>query len=93
MNKINTLVWWKRVLLKYFPRTMLKLYAWKLGINEDAIDWSDRLFAGKHIQVTPLTKSSLLEGYIMTIDQKMTLWFYKEGNGFVYDGFEMGEYD
>ena len=32
-------------------------------------------------------------GLIITLDQKFTLWFFQDGDHFVYDGFEIGEYE
>lgn len=84
--------WWKKILLKFFPKSFMKLTAWELDIDEDAIDYAEKLFRDKKIHLEPLSGTGG-RGFIISIDNKMTLWFYQDGDHFVYDGFEMGEYD
>ncbi|MFA6536843.1 MAG: hypothetical protein WCT18_00415 [Patescibacteria group bacterium] len=83
--------WWQRFLMKFFPKYFFKIYADKINVNSDDIELSSNLFENKKIHIQPLSGGS--RGFILTLDNKLTLWFYQNGNHFEYDGFEMGEYE
>lgn len=81
--------WYKKLLLKFFPHVFMRLEASKLGLDDDMIDNAEHLFAGKKIHIQPLSGVSG-RGFIIFVDNKMSFWFFQDGDHFVYDGFEMG---
>ncbi|MFH1990390.1 MAG: hypothetical protein ABIJ19_00855, partial [Patescibacteria group bacterium] len=40
-----------------------------------------------------LPSESGLRGFVVVLDRKTAIYFYQDGDHFVYDGFEMGRYD
>lgn len=51
----------------------------------------EELAKSKRIDISPVNSGG--RGFIITIDRKSALYFYQEGDHFVYDGCEMGEYE
>ncbi|SRR6056297_612101 len=89
-NKFK-LPWQKRFLMKYFPKLFLRLSGKEMGVDNKKIDYAYRLFDDAKIDIQPLSGGT--RGFIITVDNKLTLWFYQDGNHFKFDGIEMGDYD
>ncbi len=84
--------WYKKLVLKLFPRLFFRLFANNINLNNKKIDFASKLFGdANRIDIQPLSGGS--RGFIIYIDNKLSLWFYQNGDHFVYDGFEMGEYE
>lgn len=69
----------------------MKVSAEDLGIESKKIDWAYKLFDDSKIHIEPLSSGS--RGFIITLDNKLSLWFYQDGKSFKFDGIEMGGYD
>lgn len=83
--------WYDKLLVKFFPVQFFNRQTKKMGIDDKLIDLSFELFQGKKIHIKPYRAGS--RGFIINLDNKFTLWFNQEGDHFVFDGFEIGEYD
>jgi len=90
--KVN---WFTKILLRLWPKLMMKRFAQKLGIKNPVFDQLHEVFSKvSRIDFIPFTPSqSGSRGFMIILDQKTALYFYQDGDHFVYDGFEMGEYD
>lgn len=87
--KIN---WFTKLLLKFWPSLAMKQLAKKIGINNPVFDQAHKLFSQvERIDIFPLKGSP--RGFMIVIDKETALYFYQDGDHFVYDGYEMGEYD
>lgn len=87
--KIN---WFTKLLLRYWSRLTMKFFARKLGIENPIFARAHGLFSKTNrIDIFPI--ESGYRGFIIVIDRKTALYFYQDGNHFVYDGYEMGEYE
>lgn len=81
-----------KLFLKFFPKTFLKFAASKQGIDDKKLDYADKLFGNcKRIDIQPLSGKN--RGFIITLDNKLSLWFFQDGDSFKFDGYEVGEYD
>ena len=83
--------WYKKFLMRFFPKTFLKISADDLGLEGRKIDLAYKLFDDAKVHIEPLSGES--RGFIITLDGKLSLWFLQDGNHFKFDGIEMGEYD
>lgn len=84
--------WHKKLLLKFFPRLFLKMSAREMDIDYSIVVKAGEIFGdGKKIHIQPLSGQN--RGFIIFVDNKISYWFFQEGDHFEYDGFEMGEYD
>lgn len=62
------------------------------GIDTCVADKAHALFEGTQtIDIVPSVSNS--RGFQLIIDRQTALYFYQDGEHFVYDGFEMGQYD
>ena len=85
--------WYERLLMRFSPKLFLKLHASKLDIKTDKIDLAYKLFGeAARIDIQPLSGTGG-RGFIISLDNKFTLWFYQDGDHFKFDGIEMGEYE
>lgn len=83
---------WTRILLKVSPFRGMKRLSRKMGVNPDIADKAQELFADtKRIDIVPLGAGS--RGFQIIIDSSTSLYFYQDGDHFIYDGYEMGKYD
>lgn len=46
----------------------------------------------KRIDIIPMDNADH-QGFIIILNQALSLWFYRKGNEYRYDGFEIGPYD
>lgn len=87
--KIN---WSTKLFLKFWPSLAMKQLAKKIGINNPIFNQAHKLFSKvERIDILPLRGSP--RGFMIVIDKETALYFYQDGDHFVYDGYEMGEYD
>jgi len=86
----ETLPWYLKSLAKLSPRLFFGYFARENKVNSKDLDYSFKLFENKKVHIQPLSGS---RGFIITLDNNLTLWFYQDGDHFIYDGFEMGEYE
>ena len=87
--KINRLT---KLFIKFSPKGFLKYTARSQAINPSRLDYAEKLFRDcRRIDIQPLSGSH--RGFIIFLDNKFSLWFYQDGDHFVFDGYEMGEYD
>lgn len=85
--------WHERLLMKFMPMSFLRLSAGKIGVDSKKIDLAYKLFENsKRIDIQPLSGPKG-RGFIISLDNNFTLWFYQDGDHFKFDGIEMGEYD
>ncbi|MEK7065330.1 MAG: hypothetical protein AAB963_02700 [Patescibacteria group bacterium] len=54
------------------------------------IPWHKKLIL-KFFPLQPLSGNDG-RGFIIFVDNKISFWFFQDGDHFKYDGFEMGEY-
>jgi len=81
-----------RLMLRLSPTTGFKILNKKLGIKNDAFDKAHEAFSNiKRVDIFPTAAGG--RGFILVLDKKTALYFYQNGDHFIYDGFELGEYD
>lgn len=84
--------WWTRVLLRISPLRGIKRLSRDLGVDPDAADKAHKLFEEtKRIDIIPSKSGS--RGFQLIIDGSTALYFYQDGDHFVYDGWETGKYE
>lgn len=80
-----------KLLLKYCPNLAMRILAKKMGIKNIIFDKAhEALFKTERIDFFPTVGG---RGLVMVIDRETALFFYQEGDHFVYDGYEMGSYN
>ena len=83
---------YKKLLLKVWPKMAMKILAQEIGIKNIIFDKLHEVFAkSQRVDIFPAFSNS--RGFILVIDNQTALFFYQDGDKFVYDGFEMGEYE
>ncbi|MFH1111671.1 MAG: hypothetical protein V1712_01215 [Patescibacteria group bacterium] len=81
-----------RLLSRFRPAWGFKRLNKKFGVTNDVFDKAHEVFSGvQRIDIFPTASGS--RGFILVLDRKTALFFYQDGDHFIYDGFEMGEYD
>lgn len=78
--------------MRLFPNLWVKYKARKMGVNTNLIKLADDLFGrngNKRLDFFPLKSS---RGFKIVIDNKFCLWFFQEGDHFVYDGWGAGKH-
>jgi hypothetical protein len=84
--------WLTKLYIKFFPKSFLKQAVLENNFDPKKIDYAGKLFSDcQRIDIQPLAGSA--RGFIITLDNKFSLWFFQDGDHFIYDGFETGEYD
>ena len=82
---------WTRILMRISPLRGVKRLSRKFGVDPDVADRAHELFKkSERIDIAP--SKSGLRGFQLIIDGSTALYFYQDGDHFVYDGFEGGEY-
>lgn len=85
--------WYTKYLMRFNPRGLFAQAAREQGIDNRKIDAAEALFRNaKRIDIQPLSGEHG-RGFIITINNGLSLWFNQDGDAFVYDGFEIGPYD
>lgn len=84
--------WWTRILLKISPLRGVRRLSRELGVDPDVADKAHELFQEtKRIDIVPSNSGE--RGFQLIIDGSTALYFYQDGDHFVYDGWEAGEYE
>jgi len=91
MNGIK-ITWFTKLMFKLWPGFAMMRMARKMGISDPLFDEAQELFS-KVRRIDVLPSASGLRGFVVVLDRKTALYFYQNGDHFVYDGFEMGKYD
>lgn len=89
--KEDGISWFTRFLLRVWPVMGVKKLARELGFDSRKMEKADKLFAGKKVDIVPLDGGQ--RGFQIIIDRATALYFYQDGDHFVYDGSEVGEYE
>lgn len=82
--------WYYNLLKSVAPKLYIRLFAKSMGAvgtSHESLDKILRQFA--RADIFPLKAA---RGFMIVLDQKLSLHFYQDGDHFVYDGFEMGTY-
>lgn len=91
-NSDFKLPWYERFLMRYWPKMFFRIYANKNNVGDQPIDCSEGLFRNaKRIDLSISQSGS--RGFIITLNNNFSLFFYQDGDTFKYDGFEIGEYE
>ncbi len=84
--------WYKKLLIKFWPKMAFRVFAKEMGISNPVFDKASEVFGrAERIDIHPLSGPS--RGFVIILDLKTALFFYQDGDHFVYDGFEIGEYE
>ena len=84
--------WFTKLLLKFWPTLAMKRFAKDIGIKNPIFDKAHEAFSKiERIDFFPLQGGH--RGFLLVLDRKTALYFYQDSDHFVYDGYEMGEYD
>ena len=82
-----------KFLMRFSPKLFLRLAAKEQKVDYQDLENAMELFGkAKRIDFQPLSSTGG-RGLIITLDQKLSLWFFQDGDNFKFDGYEMGEYD
>lgn len=82
----------RKLFIKLFPREFLKYFARKQGTDPDKLDFAEKLFRDcQRIDIQPLHGEN--RGFILFLDNNLSLWFFQSGDSFYFDGYEVGKYD
>lgn len=84
--------WRDKLLLKFFPKLAMNIFAKKMGMSSPIFNQVHEVFS-KVNRVDILPSKSGDRGFQLILDGKTALYFYQDGDHFVYDGAEMGEYE
>jgi hypothetical protein len=83
--------WYHKLFLKFWSNMAMKILARKMGVNNPIFDKLHEAFAEtERIDIFPYVSGS--RGFMIIINRKTALYFNQDGDHFIYDGFEMGEY-
>jgi len=86
------ITWFTKLIFKLWPELAMMRVARKMGISDPLFNEAQELFSKvRRIDILPSTSG--LRGFILVLDRKTALYFYQDGDHFVYDGFEMGKYE
>lgn len=81
-----------RILLRLWPIKGMEFLAKELGMDSEIMEKADRLFYGAdRVDIVPSTSGA--RGFQIVLDQRTALYFVQDGDRFVYDGCEEGEYE
>lgn len=81
-----------RLLLRVSPLRGIKSLSRELGVDPDIAEKAHAAFEHvKRIDILPGTSGE--RGFQIIIDGSTALYFCQDGDHFVYDGFENGEYE
>ncbi len=79
-------------LLSKHPKAAFQYVAATLGMDQKIADQADEIFhTAKKIEIHPIGDKDN-PGLMIILNQKFSLWFYRSGDEYHYDGFEYGDY-
>ncbi len=83
--------WFTKLLAQFFPKLFFRYASKCAGLNPQKITQAQKIFGdAERIDIFPLRGGH--RGFIIVLDNKLSLHFYQDGDHFHYDGFEMGKY-
>ena len=85
--------WFTKLCLRFAPWTLMRRAAKDQGVKPDYVDHAIKLLGkAERVDFFPLDSRNG-RGFVIVLDKKFSLHFYQDGDHFIYDGFEMGEYN
>lgn len=86
-RKINFI----KKLLGSDPTEAFRFVAADEGLDLGIVDHAESIFR-KVRRIDLVKMHPAAKGFIIILDQRLSLWFFKRGDSFSYDGFEIGPY-
>lgn len=87
--KMNRLT---KAFFRFLPQGFLRYAAWRQGVRIKKLGYAEKLFADcRSIDIQPLSGGN--RGFILFLDRQFSLWFFQDGDHFIFDGYEIGEYE
>lgn len=84
--------WWTRILLRFWPSKGLARLTKEFGMDPEVMEKANDLFFNvKRIDIVPSASGG--RGFQIILDKSTALYFYQDGDRFIYDGSETGEYE
>ncbi len=81
-----------RLLLRFWPQKGLSYLTKDLGMDPEIMEKANDLFSRvKRIDIFPSVSGG--RGFQIILDKSTALYFYQDGDHFVFDGSEVGEYE
>lgn len=91
MNEIK-IGWFTKLMFKFWPELAMTSLAKKMGIRNPLFGEIQGLFSQvRRVDLLPLRSG--YRGFKVVLDRKTALYFCQDGDHFVFDGFEMGQYE
>ncbi len=82
---------WQKVLFKLWPQSIFKFTTKETKTSIDFHKLHKIFSTSEKIDI--FSTSINERGFILVLNQQVSLFFYQNGDNFKYDGFEIGEYD
>ncbi len=84
--------WFTRVLLRLWPVKGVRRLTREFGLDPELMERANDLFSkAKRIDIIPSVSGQ--RGFQIILDKSTALYFYQDGDHFVFDGSETGEYE
>lgn len=83
---------WFKKFLSHQPTAAFEFASQLEGLPPDLFSEAHKVFSSvKRIEFYPIDTDKE-PGWMIILDQKLSLWFYQKDNNWTYDGFEIGDY-
>lgn len=89
---VRRLPWYRRIFLRLFQHAFFRRQAQRLQADGTLYRRAHEVFA-KVERVDLFPSASGQRGFLLVLDKTTALYFYQDGDHFMYDGFEIGEYE
>ena len=90
--KENNVSWFTRALLRIWPAKGLSRLAKEFGMDPKLMEKAGNLFSEiKRVDIVPSLSGQ--RGFQIILNKSTALYFYQDGDHFVFDGAETGEYE